>query len=236
MAMAKISECSGEHQRATDACKPWDKKAKCPDRSEVEAATAKKDALKGKRGYSAAKAAWKKSYTDFAKSANKDECHKALRCVMVPYKKGCCPGQTPDHAIDVGAFMRRSRKDATPIIGWANYDQNEAPCVCAEGPNQTTATHGQLSIRRGVMALLARPKRTWSRQSAATAGAKAVVKTFPGSGCTQACLEAQINNYHDKAKSTDPERPIKTAYSMSGDENQRAVAIGEMTQPPVATE
>lgn len=237
MAMANVSECSGEKQRATDACNPWDEKAKCPDNSAVKAATDKKDALKGKRGYSAAKAAWKRSYEDFAVTINKDKCHAALRCVMVPYKQGCCPGQTPDHAIDVGAFMRRSRKDATPIIGWANYDQNEAPCVCAEGPNQTTASHGQLSIRRGIQALRARlsGKQTWSRHSAAAAGAKAVVKTFPDSGCSQACLEAQINAYHDKARSTDPERPVKTAYSMSADETQRATAMKEMTQPPEPT-
>ncbi len=80
--------------------------------------------------------------------------------MLVPYKpeSGCCPGQTGDHVIDAASFLEpkefsgQTRNQRTKITGWKNYDVDKAPCCCAEGPNQTTATHGQLHVRRGVVA------------------------------------------------------------------------------------
>jgi hypothetical protein len=178
----------------------------------------------------------KPEYEAFAKKCEENPCINARKCMLVPYDKPgkgeCCPGQTGDHLVDAASFLvpksgvpRNSRER---IDGWKNYDVNEAPCVCAEGPNQTTATHGQLHTRRGVVAL---GKGTWSRQEAAKVGAKALVKTFPSAGCSEACTEAQLNNYHDQAKSSDPEEPIKANSSMTSSEDARAAARVDMGVP-----
>jgi hypothetical protein len=153
--------------------------------------------------------------------------------MLVPYKpdSGCCPGQTGDHVIDAASFLDKAEYKNQPrnkrpkIVGWKKYDVDKAPCCCAEGPNQTTATHGQLHVRRGVVAA---GRKTWTRQEAASTGAKAIRKTFPDSHCSQACLEAQINSYHDKARTAKPEKPIKAKASMTKDEDERIKARNDM--------
>jgi hypothetical protein len=103
--------------------------------------------------------------------------------------------------------------------GWGNYDDAKSPCVCCEGTNDEAASHGEVHLRTGVQAQGLTAANNWNRRTATTAGAKAVRKTFPGAGCSQKCLEAQLNNYHDRAKTpaTGPDQPI------------RPVAEGNMT-------
>jgi GHH signature containing HNH/Endo VII superfamily nuclease toxin 2/Domain of unknown function (DUF4150) len=238
MSMAPKGTCRDERTAVKEKCGSSDQKAKCPDTSAVEKAEAARDATKkGSRARSKAKAAVKKAYEDFAAEIAKDPCQVALRCFMSPYEPStCCPKQTPDHVIDAASFLHpdsdKPRNDRRRRAGWANYDVNAAACVCAEGPNQTTATHGELSIRRGVVAQQAARKRggMWSRADATKAAVKAVKKTFPASNCSPGCLEAQLNAYHDTAR-TDPDEPekqIKASYSMDSTENARVKARLEM--------
>ncbi|MFL6608645.1 MAG: hypothetical protein ACJ8HF_10435, partial [Pseudomonas sp.] len=53
-------------------------------------------------------------------------------------------------------------------------------------------------------------------------------KTFPDSKCSQKCLEAQLNNYHDQAKSPGKEKPINARASMTNNQHERDKAISEM--------
>ncbi len=187
--------------------------------------------------YKADYAQYISEFDGFAEKCKSNKCINARKCMLVPYKpsSGCCPGQTGDHLIDAASFLepgKQSRNKRKRIPGWKNYDVNAAPCVCAEGPNQTTATHGQLHVRRGVSALhQGGAKKQWSRQAAAKTGAKALAKTFPSSGCSEACTEAQLNQYHDKAKSSDPEQPLKANASMTADEGARSAARVDMGVP-----
>ena len=167
------------------------------------------------------------AHEDFGRRMRNDPCHTALKCALVSYKKGkqgaCCPGQTPDHLIEASSFLS-NRKNNIARGGWGNYDQDEAPCMCAEGPNQTVATHGELSMRCGVVALQ-KQGGMWSRAEATDTAAKAAVLTFPG--CSEECIKSQLNAYHD-GLAGNPEPPIKAVASMSSDEASRLQAAEEM--------
>lgn len=218
-----LSACDGERKRATadDACgKDLSKKPPCPDDSKIKSEESAR--LEAKRSAEAAGKNYKKDpeyiqrnanvkseYGALAKSINEDKCHRALRCFLTPFSAShCCPGQTADHIIDAASFGER--ESTTKIDGWSKYDTNKAPCVCAEGPNYTTATHGQLHLKRGTAARRKRNSQgEWPRAEATKVAAKSVTSTFPDSGCSKECLEAQLNKYHDTAKDDGPEKPIK---------------------------
>ncbi|MCY1524828.1 GHH signature containing HNH/Endo VII superfamily nuclease toxin 2 [compost metagenome] len=234
-----LSACDGERKRATadDACgKDLNKKPPCPDNSKIKDAEAARQKAKDAAGkkykrdpeYLKQNALAKKEYGNLAQSINNDKCHSALRCFLTPYSANhCCPGQTPDHLIDAASFGPRDSN--TKIEGWSKYSTDAAPCICAEGPNQTTATHGQLHTRRGVVARRERNRKgQWSRARATHVGAKAAKKTFPASQCSQECLEAQLNKYHDKVKDDGKEKPIQAKSSMTRDESERSKATTEM--------
>ncbi|CAH0131634.1 MULTISPECIES: PAAR-like domain-containing protein [Pseudomonas] len=248
-----LSGCDGERVRATanDACgEDLKKKPPCPDNSKIkneESARrkAKRKAKKAGRNFKN-DSEYKRRHTNviseyraFAKAINEDNCHRALRCFLTPFKasKGyCCPGQTGDHLIDAASFTegpqypKQPRSQHPKKPGWKkNYNLNDAPVMCAEGTNHTTATHGQMHTRRGVVALFeADAKGEWPRSKATETGAKAARKTFPDSHCTQKCLEAQLNLYHDTAKDPGKEQPIRANASMTSDPQQRGKAVAEM--------
>ena len=71
----------------------------------------------------------------------------------------------------------------------------------------------------------------WSRAEATNTGVEAVQKTFPDSKCDPACLKAQLDAYHDKAKTSDPEEPIRAMSSMEAGETTRAAAADDMGVP-----
>jgi hypothetical protein len=218
-----LSDCDGERVRATadDACgKDLNKKPPCPDNSKIknEESARLEAKLKAKADgrnfqkdpeYTQRHTNVISEYRVFANAINEDKCHRALRCFLTPFSAShCCPGQTADHIIDAASFG--ARESPTKIDGWSEYDTHSAPCVCAEGPNYTTATHGQLHLRRGTAAKRKRNKKgEWPRTEATKVAAKSVTSTFPDSECSEKCLEAQLNKYHDTAKDDGTEKPIK---------------------------
>jgi hypothetical protein len=239
-----LGQCEGERTRANKACEGSNKDTSCPDTDKLKNAIkarsdAKKiagDDFKANPAYLAAHSGVQGEYSALATSINANPCQKALRCFLAPYKPNrCCPGQTGDHLIDSAsftngpAFAGQARNQHPTKAGWSNYKTDKAPVMCVEGPNQTTATHGQMHTRRGVVALHhADSKGEWPRAQATATGAKAARKTFPDSECSQECLEAQLNKYHDKAKDTGPEQPINASVSMTSDPQERAKASAEM--------
>lgn len=244
MALAEdLGQCEGEKKRVNDAC-DTSKKVVCPDIDKLKNAlkernSAKKiagDGFESDPAYLAAHTGVKNEYSSLAKTINADPCQKALRCFLAPYKPNrCCPGQTGDHLIDSAsftdgpAFPGQPRNQHPTKAGWSKYQTDKAPVMCVEGPNQTTATHGQMHTRRGVVALKeADAKGEWPRSKATETGAKAAKKTFPDSDCSQECLEAQLNKYHDSAKDPGDEKPINARASMTSDPAQRANAAAEM--------
>lgn len=236
MAFAKdLSQCDGERSRAETACGDTSQKMVCPDITPLRDATKARKAAKDAAGdgfetdptYMQKHAEVQAKYSALATTINNDACQKAMRCFLAPYKPNrCCPGQTGDHLVDAASFGPRN---GAKIEGWSKYKTNKAPVMCAEGPNQTTATHGQMHTRRGVVALHeADAKGEWPRSKATQTGAKAARKTFPDSNCSQECLEAQLNKYHDKAKDDGTEKPIKANATMTSDPQERGKAVAEM--------
>ena len=151
------------------------------------------------------------------------ECQKYRQCMLVPYKPdkkkkqeiGCCPGKTPHHVIPKSSFKG---SDGEPLVGWKKYNPDRAPCVCADGHSYYDGTHGDLHTRYGVAAQAKKDPETgnWNRKEAAEAGAKSVTKTFPESKCSQQCLEAQLNQFHDNARTATPDKPIRGTHPMAG--------------------
>jgi hypothetical protein len=238
-----LEQCDGERKRVEKAC-DTSKKVVCPDTETLKGALKKRSAAKKNAGdgfstnpaYLAAHTGVLKEYSSLAKTINADPCQKALRCFLAPYKPNrCCPGQTGDHLIDSAsftdgpAFAGQPRNQHPTKAGWSKYQTDKAPVMCVEGPNQTTATHGQMHTRRGVVALKeADAKGEWPRAKATAIGAKAARKTFPDSKCTQKCLEAQLNHYHSQAKDKGKEKPINACTSMTSNQSERDKSLAEM--------
>lgn len=77
----------------------------------------------------------------------------------------------------------------------SSYDLDRAPCVCAEGPDNTTATHGMMHTYQGVRAKKIAKDGDWTMQQAVECGAASVNMVFK-SGCEEKCLQAQLHAYH----------------------------------------
>lgn len=229
-------DCAKENAAIKKHCNPekdWKKNCPTPPAHPGPKPKARSQHAKYKADYKK----YISEFPGFAKKCKDNKCINARKCMMSPYVPSqCCDGQTGDHLIDAASFLKpggpKDRNQRNRIDGWSKYDVNAAPCVCAEGPNQTTATHGQLHTRRGVAAVHHRDsKGMWSRSKATDVGAKAVSKTFPSAGCSEKCTKSQLDNYHDKAKDPGKEKPIKANASMTSDEGARAAARIEMGVP-----
>ncbi|MEY8689203.1 MAG: HNH/endonuclease VII fold toxin-2 domain-containing protein [Leptothrix sp. (in: b-proteobacteria)] len=155
----------------------------------------------------------KKSKTAFnlaAKTAAND-CLAARRCALQTYSPNtCCPPQTPHHLIEASALFDKGRggKGSTPLEGISNYKENDAPCVCAEGPTQNVGTHGLMHSYQSAVAsscpdgklTLEGGKtinaKTTTYSDAKTSAHEAMKKVFPDSKCSKKCIDAQLDNYH----------------------------------------
>ena len=222
MAMAEgIKECDAAREKVKADCGDLKQKAKCPSAEMAKKAERARKLAKDKYGeessqYKRFNTITKQRDEKFAKDIQDDKCQRALRCFLSPYSpSSCCPGQTPHHVVDVASFLVEAefqgqpRNERPKKTGWKNYDVDKAPCVCVEGPNQTTATHGEIHARTSVKAEALMDKNgQWSRREATQAGVASINETFPDTKECKDCLQKQLDKYHDGAKTTEDDRPI----------------------------
>ncbi|HEX2961519.1 MAG TPA: HNH/endonuclease VII fold toxin-2 domain-containing protein [Ignavibacteriales bacterium] len=169
-------------------------------------------------------------------AANK--CLAARRCALQPYKSAkssCCHQQTGHHLIEASALHASGRggSGSIPLQGIKNYNENMAPCVCAEGKNQNTGTHGLMHAFQSASASKAKPgaiklkggrtiteKRT-TYGKAKKQSVKAMKKTFPESNCKEKCIQAQLDHYHKDCglENDTPIKAVKTGKITESDAN-----------------
>lgn len=148
-------------------------------------------------------------------------------------KSECCePGNTGHHLVEASAFYDRGRGGAiyrgkgvkrkkigesVALQGCGNYNAEDAPCVCAEGQSHHTDNHGILHTFQSYMAMQApiqsriplnngsyvENKRCTTYGQAKKNGIKALMATFSGSGCNEACLLAQFDEFDKKSQLND---------------------------------
>lgn len=193
---------------------------------------------------------------DYAKKINADDCLKARRCMLQPYDQdkgdGCCSGQTGHHLVEGSGFVegRNSKTEPLRVLQGTTYDIGQAPCVCVEGTNQTNGTHGLLHTHQSTAAANAPgaagsltftapgetpktvnlPKKTTYGQAKKQA-LDAMEKVFPH--CDRACIEAQLDAYHNQEGINDDTECKPIVTGRYGDE---AVKDAEATQAALEAE
>lgn len=124
-------------------------------------------------------------------AAEKDDCVKAARCHLKPYKpkkgqKKCCPGQTPHHIPPKSCFKG---------VGKIRYNKNQALCVCMEGTTQHFGSHGKNHAAIDHLCAKANPKIEHGQRVKIKdyneICAKAVAVQC---GCDPACIKAQLDD------------------------------------------
>jgi len=168
-------------------------------------------------------------YKGAKECCNDEKCQNARKCMLVPYKhnskKTCCSGQTGHHLVEVHGFMS-NRKAGINLPQFPNYNENDAPCVCAKCPrgSRFKQEHGDLHAVQGVLELGAMSrapanmkKMAWNYGEARTAGVQAHAATFPDSNCNPDCIAAQLNNYHQSpSQNISDNTPLKTGPGSLG--------------------
>ncbi len=202
--MRSTDDCEQEQREIDRACDPPEKKARCPDTRSVDAAKAHRDKFPtGSAARDEANEVVNLVMEQYAGEVRDNKCLNALQCAMTSYDQGrkgaCCPPQTPEHLVPASQFGKGRGK------GHPNYKPGGAPCVCAEG-GAHTSTHGRIgAFRRQYMAAQDPPipvntkgdyTPRWSYGESAKCGAWSAHKTYPH--CSERCLEAQLNNGHQK--------------------------------------
>ncbi|MBI2899865.1 MAG: DUF4150 domain-containing protein [Planctomycetes bacterium] len=214
--------CADDKKKVEEKCDPWKEKSKCPDTKKIQEARKRMAEAKAKHGDNSpehikAKAATEKAFEEYADAIAESECHTALRCRLSPYKpsKCCKTGQTGHHLVEASGFFKTGRggEGSEPLPGCGKYNTDKAPCICAEGPSQTVATHGLMHTFQANATLTKMQKRNPGKtlkqmqaentdkvtyKEAKEEGVKAVGKVFPASGCAEKCLIAQLDDYHNK--------------------------------------
>ncbi|WP_341317006.1 HNH/endonuclease VII fold toxin-2 domain-containing protein [Paraburkholderia sp. IMGN_8] len=172
-------------------------------------------------------------------AANK--CLAARRCALQPYKSAkshCCPQQTGHHLIEASALHNTGRggSGSVAVKGMSDYSENMAPCVCAEGVNQNTGTHGLMHTFQSAAAAkcpegnIPMSKGPSVKDRVTTYGeskesaAKAHKKTFPESQCTKECITAQLDAYHNQCGVEDNTK-IKAVVEGQSDVSEAAKEV-----------
>ena len=141
-----------------------------------------------------------------------NDCIKAKRCMLQPYDKsgkgkgGCCDPQTGHHVIPKRGFKE-----------FPGYDENKAPCVCAEGTSwhrkgkaktpdlpPEELTHADMHAGQDYLERVAQnsPTSGGSKEKPLTyaeARENSVAThaaVFSNSECNQDCIRKQLDNYH----------------------------------------
>jgi hypothetical protein len=167
---------------------------------------------------------------DMADKAEADDCIRARRCQLQRYNKnktGCCKGQTPHHLVEASSLFAKGRGPTRidepvdahgPLAciprGVPSYNEDDAPCVCAEGTTNTVGTHGFMHTHQSTMnadtgkdelvdyfvngKVEQRTAKVHSYKQAKENANKAMTKVFPLSGCSEACINAQLDAYHNQ--------------------------------------
>jgi hypothetical protein len=140
-----------------------------------------------------------------------NECIVARRCQLVPYNgpkdgiSGCCPSQTPDHLIPQASFYDKDgyRKGKGTLHGdWPNYNKGDAPCMCAEGPNNVHGSHGLRHAHHKANGGPEQPGQNVSFDKEAKLGADGACEVFAISACHPDCIEAQLKKGHENMGKT----------------------------------
>ncbi|KQV96823.1 PAAR-like domain-containing protein [Rhizobacter sp. Root1221] len=185
------------------------KKAKRSSAQQKELESIREKVYKATPEYEQFKADHKKYFEDMAKATESDayKCARARRCMLVPFKskdkqQQCCEGQTGHHLIEASAFLEPGTrgKGDVPREQFKNskYDINKAPCICAEGQNNTAASHGLMHTYQGVRAEKIAVKGEWTLKQATDTAGQATKMVFPNSDCSPGCISAQLKAYHEQ--------------------------------------
>ena len=156
-----------------------------------------------------------------------DKCQQARKCMLAPYnapKKEypnthrCCDGLTGHHVVPVQDFSKPGKPRGRPLNNSVkNYEEDLAPCVCAEGedhkdyqdvPPYQLKEHGLLgnaNIAARENKGLANGEKACYRDLSAC-GAESVHEVFPQ--CSAACIQAQLDNYHEMEAKIPPNKPV----------------------------
>jgi hypothetical protein len=220
VAMKPGGDCHDDVEREKAACKDCAPHAK-PGKDPCAGLKAKtKPPIDG---VSAAKAA---PIADrMADNAALDDCLSARKCLLQPYNRkkddegnkalGCCPPQTGHHLIEKASFIEGGKQIGTfpPDNGkkYDKYDENMAPCVCAEGTSHNRGgTHELMHVFQKETADAApagklpvgnkdvKFNHVTTYGKAKASAVNAFVNVFPASGCNPKCIEAQIDAYHNQ--------------------------------------
>jgi hypothetical protein len=190
--------CNDEKQAEDDACKSL---------------TVRRDTKKGPGTGAILKGQTQAKICEDNEQAEK--CREAQKCKLTPQKEGCCPnsGQEAHHIVEAHGFCQagtRNNLGATPLTQFSQpqpgYQPGEAPCVCAQGQRweaEHGAFHGIVGKRENTAVLAAAmtggdPTSAWTYGSAKQAGVQAHQKIFPDSKCSEKCLKAQLDAYHNQ--------------------------------------
>lgn len=118
MTMANIPGCEKQKQEVEDACGKEGENFTCPDDQPLKNAKAARMAAKTAAGkeykrnnaYKNANKDVNKAIDEMSSEHKANDCLKKMRCLLSPYKPGsCCPGQTPHHLVEAGAFHDEGR-------------------------------------------------------------------------------------------------------------------------------
>lgn len=128
--------------------------------------------------------------------ASKNPCITARRCILRTYSetespeggKGCCPGQTGHHLIPAAVGCQCN-----------NYNNSDAPTICAEGVSNVHGSHGNLhqSLDNSVKRYKKKSKQI-SYPKMRNMCINSAMISFPDSGCTKECFEAQLDKYYEE--------------------------------------
>ena len=193
-ALPMSSKCSGDKNKKDKAC---DDKDPCPGVLALKPSQLKQQVARSPSKRIASVSALDstpigdesrtmKAATVATKEANGNECVKASRCHLRPYKpkKGqprCCPGQTPHHIPPTTCFS-----------GVKKYNKNNALCVCLEGTSQHAGSHGK---NHAAIDYLAKKNDIAPGQKCSIAKYNKVCAQAVAAqcGCDAGCIEQQLN-------------------------------------------
>jgi hypothetical protein len=155
-------------------------------------------------------------------------CRNAKKCILVSKRQAdssakdspvaCCDGETGHHLVEAHGFTVKGSGRQVPLPQFPNYDERDAPCVCAECPQDGSGRyegdHGFLHAVQGKLEQAAIEQASdtgfaWKYRQARNAGVRAHQQTFRQSDCSNECLKAQLDAYH-KSVGVGRDTPVRT--------------------------